>query len=93
MIELQSPHHAWTKILHQYVRGRDQPADRLRSTGRLQIQHQAVLADIELAEGGRAIIPHRRAGPHCLAFLGLDLDNLCSHVGEHSCTMGSGNRG
>ncbi len=31
MIELQSPHHAWPEILHQHVRGRDQPADRLRS--------------------------------------------------------------
>ena len=93
IIELQSPHHAGTEILHQHVRGRDQPANRLQSRRRLQIQNQAVLADIELAEGGRAIIPHRRAGPHRLAFLGLDLDDLRPHIGEHSRAVGSGNRG
>ena len=93
VVELQPPHHAGTKILDQHVRGRDQPANGFQALGRFQIQHQAVLADIELAEDGRAIVADRRAGPHRLAFLGFDLDDLRAHIGEHSGTMRSGNGG
>jgi hypothetical protein len=93
VVELQSPHHARAEILDQHVRGRDEAADGLKPAGRFQIQHQAVLADIELAERGRAAIAHRRTGPHRLAFLGFDLDDLRPHVGQHPRAVGSGNRG
>ena len=93
IVELQSPHHARAKILDQHIGGRDQPANRFHSLGRFQIEHQAVLADIELAEGGAAIVAHRRTGPHRLAFGGFDLDDLRAHVGEHPRAMRSGNRG
>ena len=60
---------------------------------RFQIEHETVLADIELAEGGAAEIAHRRTGPHRLAFRCLDLDDLRPHVGQHPRAMRAGNGG
>ena len=93
VIELQPPHHAGTKILDQHVGVRDQPANGFDPLRRFQIEHQAVLADIELAEGGAAIIAHRRAGPHRLAFGGFDLDDFGAHIGEHARAVRAGDRG
>ena len=93
IVELQSPHHARAEILDQHVGACDQTANRFHSLGRFQIEHQTFLADVELAEGGAAIIAHRRAGSHRLAFGGFDLDDLGAHIGEHPRAMRSGDRG
>ena len=69
------------------------PADGLRALLRFQVQHQALLADIKLAERGRAAVAHRRPGPHRLAFQRLDLDDLGAHVGQHSPAVGTRDRG
>ena len=56
-------------------------------------------ADLGPAIGGGNLAPSPTAymlgalAGCAVAFLGLDLDNLRSHIGEHSCTMGAGNRG
>ncbi|MEH2601587.1 hypothetical protein V1277_000964 [Bradyrhizobium sp. AZCC 1588] len=81
IIKLQSPHDAGAEILHQHVSSRDQSANGFDALGRFQIEHQAVLADVKLAEGGRTIIPYRRTGPHRLALLGFNLDDLGAHIG------------
>jgi hypothetical protein len=39
---------------------------------------------------GNGADAHRRARPHRLAAVGLDLDDLGAHVGEHSRTVGTG---
>ncbi|MGY4335998.1 hypothetical protein ACVWW3_000904 [Bradyrhizobium sp. LM2.9] len=86
-------HHAGTKVLDQDVGRRGQPAHRLLAVLGLEVQHNALLADIELAEHGAAALAQRRAGPHRLAAVGLDLDDLGAHVGEHPRTMGTGDGG
>ena len=93
IIELQTPHHARAKILDQDIGGCDQPADDVDRVGRFQVEHEALLADIELAEGGAAAVAQRRPGPHRLAFGGLDLDDLRAHVGQHPRAMRAGDRG
>ena len=87
MIELQAAHHAGAEILDQDVRGCDQAAHRLCALLRFEVEHEALLADIELAEGRGAAVAHRRAGPHRLALGGLDLDDLGAHVGQHPRAM------
>ncbi|MGY4426754.1 hypothetical protein ACVWY2_009203 [Bradyrhizobium sp. JR6.1] len=93
IVELEPAHHAGAEILHQHVGGRDQPAHGFDAGRRLQVEHEAVLADIELAERRRAMVAHRRSRPHRLALGGFDLDHLRAHVGEHPRAMRSGDRG
>jgi hypothetical protein len=93
IIQLQPSHHPGAEIFNQDVGFGDKPADDFDCVRRFQIENQAVLADIELAEGGREAVADRRAGPHRLAFGGFDLDHLCSHVGKHPRAMRAGDRG
>ena len=86
-------HHAGAEVLDQDVGGRGQPADRLLAVLGLEVEHDALLADIELAEHGAAALAQRRPGPHRLAAVGLDLDDLGAHVGEHARTVGTGDGG
>jgi hypothetical protein len=93
VVEFQSPHHPRTEVFDEDVRSGDKPAYGIDGFGGLQIEHQAFLADVELAEHGAATVPDRRPGSHRLAFDRLDLDHLRAHVGEHPRAMGAGNRG
>ena len=93
VVQLQAPHHAGAEILDQNIGGRDQSANDLDPVGRFQIEHQALLADIELAERSAAIVAHRRPRAHRLAFGGFDLDDLRAQVGQHPRAMRSGDRG
>ncbi|MGY2934251.1 hypothetical protein ACVWZ6_003853 [Bradyrhizobium sp. GM6.1] len=86
-------HHARAEVLDQDVGSRGQPADRLLAVLGLEVEHDALLADVELAEHGAAALAQRRPGPHRLAAVGLDLDDLGAHVGEHPRTMGTGDGG
>ena len=90
---LQPSHHAGAKVFDDDIGGRDQPADHFGRLFRFQIEDKALLADIELAEGGAAIIPQRRAASHRLAVGLLDLDDLRAHIRQHSRAMRTGDGG
>jgi len=66
---------------------------RAYSRSRFQVENDALLAVIELAEDGTETIADRRTGPHRLAFGRLDLDDLGAHVGQHPGAMRTGDRG
>jgi hypothetical protein len=93
VVEFQSPHHPRAEILHDDVRSCHKPADRVDRIGRFQIEHEAFLAGIELAEHAAEAVAKRPAGSHRLASNQLDLDDLRSHVGKHPRTMRAGDRG
>src|SRR5882724_7143375 len=90
VVQLQSPHHAGTKVLDEDVSTHNKPADNFDRVRRFQIENEALLADIELAEGGTEAVANWRAGSHRLALDRLDLDDLRSHVGKHPCAMRAG---
>ncbi len=50
VVELQSSHDAGAEIFNDDVRARDKPADRVDRIGRFQIEDEAFLAGVELAE-------------------------------------------
>ncbi|MEY9236048.1 hypothetical protein ABIF68_004365 [Bradyrhizobium japonicum] len=93
VVEPQPVHHAGAKVLDQDIGGRGEPAHRLLALLGLEIEHDAFLADVELAEYGAAPLAQRRPGAHRLAAAGLDLDDLGAHVGKHPRTMGTGDGG
>ena len=93
MVELQTSHHTGTKIFNENIGRRNEAANGFHALRRFQIEHTTVLADIELAERGAAVVAHGRTGSHRLAFSGFDLDDLRAHVGQHAGAMRPGNRG
>ena len=93
VVQLQAPHHAGPKILHQNIRAHDQPTHGLHPLRRFQVEHQALLADIELTEHRAAAVAHRRADSHRLALGGFDLDDLGAHIGQHPRAVRAGDRG
>ena len=94
VVQLQPSHHAGAKIFDQDIGVGDKPADDFDRVRRFQIENEAFLADIELAEGG-AEQPLRTGGRVRIVSpsAGLDLDDLRAHVGEHPRAMRAGNRG
>ena len=93
VVQLQSAHHPRSKIFDEDIATCDKPADNFDCVRRFQIENEALLADIELAEGGREAVADRRTGSHRLAFGGLYLDDLRTHVGKHPRAVWAGNRG
>ncbi len=93
IVQVQSSHHAGAEIFDENIRFRHQLPDGLNGVGRFQVENDALLAEIELAEDGTETIADRRTGSHRLPFDRLDLDDLRAHVGQHSGAMRTGDRG
>ncbi len=93
VVELEPPHDTRTEILDKNIRGRDQAANDLRRLRSLQVEHQTLLAGVELTEHAAAAVANGRAAPHRLTLGRLDLDDLRPHVRQHPRTMRAGDRG
>ena len=91
-IQLESPHHPRAEIFDQNIRAGGQLADDINRVRRFQVEHQAFLAGIELAEHRTGPIADRRAGPHRLTLHRLDLDDFRAHVGQHPGAVWTGDR-
>ena len=83
MIQFEALHHARAEIFHQEIAVAQQPAYDLLPLGPLQVEHDALFAGVELAEGRRGTVAQRLTGAHHVAFGGLDLDHLGAKVGHH----------
>ena len=86
----QAIHHARAKILHDNVRFFDQPTNQLDRLLAFQVERQAALSGVELAEIGTLPIAQRGAEPHVVAFRRLDLDNVGADVGEQPSAIRAG---
>ena len=64
MVELEAPHHAGTKVFDQHIGGSDEAADGLDAVRRFQIEHDAVLADVERTKRGAAAVANGQPRPH-----------------------------
>src|SRR3977135_4607594 len=84
VVQVQSPHDSGAKIFDQNIRFLPQPPDGVDGVRRFQVENDALLAEIELAEDGTKTIAQRRAGSHRLPFRRVDLDDLLAPVSPHS---------
>ncbi len=79
LFDLLRPHR-----MHENVGAGDQPPQRVRGRGLLEIEHQRALAAVEPHEQRRHVRRARRAGVARRIALGrLDLDDVGAHVAEH----------
>jgi len=60
--------------------------------GPLQVEDDALLAGVELAEGGAGAVAQRRARPHHVALGRLQLDHLGAEIGQKPRAMRPGDR-
>ena len=92
VVEPEAGHHAGAEILDHDIGGRDQAADDLDRLGPLQVEDDALLAGVELAEGGAGAVAQRRARPHHVALGGFELDHLGAEIGQQPRAMRPGDR-
>jgi len=88
--ETEALHDAGPEILDENVRGFDQAMyepDRLR---RFEIERDALLAGVELAEIGALAIAKRRAQAHLLALRRFNLDHFGADIGQQARAIGTG---
>ena len=87
--EPEAVHHAGAEILDQDIGFRDQPMNERDRIGILEVEREASLSRIELAEIGAVAVADRRAQPHVVAFRRLDLDHLRADVGQQPRAIGA----
>src|SRR6185436_6474449 len=85
-------HHSGAKILNQHIGSGDESADRLDRIRRFEIERDAFLAGVKLAEACAGAVTQWRSGAHHIAVGGLDLDHFGAEIGEHAPTVRTGNR-
>ena len=90
LAEAEPLHHAGPEVLDQHVGLADQAAHQGDRLGPLQVEREAALAGVELAEVGALAVAQRRALAHVVAFGRLDLQDLGAHVGAQPRAVGAG---
>jgi hypothetical protein len=93
IVQAQPLHDPWAEVLHQHVARPHQPLDDVDRRRALQVEHDALLAGIELAEITADPLTQRRARAHQVAFGRLDLDHGGPEIGEEPRTVGAGDGG
>ena len=68
----------------------DQPMDDPHRACGFQVEHEALLAGIELAEIGAVAVAKRRAQAHLLAFRRFDLDHLGADIRQQARAVRAG---
>src|SRR5207302_7648933 len=80
------------EILDHDNGGRDQPLDDLDRLRSLQVEDDALLPRVELAEGSAGAVAQRRARPHHVALGRFELDHLGAEIGQEPRAMRPGDR-
>ena len=83
-------HDPRTVVLYENVDIGGEPTCGLDGTQFLQIEHDALLAGVELTEVAAGTAAQRQPRAHHVALRGLDLDDVRTQVGEQSGTMRAG---
>ena len=90
MAEAEPLHHAGPEVLDQHVGLADEAMHQGDRLGMLQVEREAALAGVELAEIGALAVAQRRAQAHVVALGRFDLQHVGAHVGEQARAVRAG---
>ena len=83
VVEPQPRHRLGAHVVHEHVRIREQPLERLRAVGVLQVKHDAALVAVGVQEDrAHVIVPGRADLAHQVTVRRLDLDHVRAHVAQ-----------
>ncbi|MDT4875913.1 hypothetical protein FQZ97_1113170 [compost metagenome] len=88
--EAQAIHHTRTEVLQYDVGLFHEPADRREVLCILEIQRDALLSRIQLAEVRTLAFSQGRPQAHVIPSGWLDLDHVCAQIGEQAAAVGAG---
>ena len=93
VVKTKPLHHPWTEVLDENVGVGGEPTHRCDGSIAFEVEHDAFLAGVELAEVAAGAVAQWQSRAHHIACRRLDLDHLGTEVRHEACAVRAGNGG